>query len=987
MLKKYLTILFLGLIIKNYLYAQNFKNIAKEIGIEHYANRFGGGVCIFDYNNDGNEDIFLAGGINPCALYENKIDTFINVINECGIFIDPELVTTCSGACDIDNDGDLDLFVGGRSYYNNIPTILLFINNKSYFKLFHIYNDIIIKPNWVESISFGDVNLDGNIDIYLGNYQKNLNSIYNKQGNEIGYDVDCYPNTLLLNLGDLKFLDVSTMYAVNDYGCTFSGSFSDYDKDGDLDILIANDFGEWNNKGNKVLQNNYPLPYFKDVSDSLSFNDKMYGMSVATGDIDNDLENEYYVSNIGKNVLLKFNQNTSHFENLAPKEKVEREKEGNDYKTNWGSIFVDINNDSYIDLYSSSSYFDISFPRTAVYDLDNLYINNFGTFKDISKENNFNKYNSSRGCSSFDYNHDGKQDIIAQPVLMQNHLNDNFSYNTLFYKNIDTNTNCWIDIKLNGNNFNCDGIGCKIYLYSDKIELYKELQLGSQGHSSQSSNLLHFGLGSNNKIDSIIIYWPGLKDKQIIDENIKTNTINYINAPENYSIKPIDSIYLEHYNNQQARVLREQFYNKKNLPANINIITPNDLIFLWTDQLITILQESNGFTPPVSSMVISYIYISIYECLVLTHPDLNSLSNYLNIEYNEQYRKFQSENNNLNDDIIVINEAFYNAIKLFIPTISYTNEGIIDSLHNLINNRYNNDKIKQLREIYSSITGSIYKWTLNDSIGKIGYINNFPADYKYKKSDSTWRPTPAPFSSLFNFKSAMQPFWGERKCIIKENNLELSKSPYLFSTDTASSFYKEVYNVYNQSKQNTKEQSDIAKFWSDDFGTTPACHSLSITNQVTEQHNINYKDRIIILLKSSIALNDAFINCFKNKYYYNLLRPVTYIQRYIDSTWNALIPTPPFPEYPSCHSTQTAANATILKLNLNNTGLYDFSREKFGFPVKKINTFDDYANEVAISRFYGGVHYKFSNEEGLRLGKIIGKNINSTINNIIYKIK
>lgn len=969
----------------SYLYAQNFKNIAKEIGIEHYANRFGGGVCVFDYNNDGNEDIFLAGGINPCALYENKIDTFINTINECGIYIDPELITTCGGACDIDNDGDLDLFVGGRSYYNNIPTILLFINNNGYFKSYSIYNDITEKPNWVESIGFGDVNLDGNIDIYLGNYQKNLNSIYNKQGDEIGYEVDCYPNTLLLNLGNLRFLDVSGVYAVNDYGCTFSGSFSDYDKDGDLDILIANDFGEWNNKGNKVLQNNYPLPYFKEVSDSLSFNDKMYGMCVAIGDIDNDLENEYYVSNIGKNVLLKFNPDKLKFDDIASIYHIQREKEGNQYKTNWGSIFLDINNDSYIDLYSSSSYFDISFPRTAIYDLDNLYINNFGFFKDISKENKFNKYNSSRGCANFDFNHDGKQDIVAQPVLMQNHTNDNFSYNTLVYKNIDTNTNNWIDIKLNGNNFNCDGIGCKVYLYADKLELYKELQLGSQGHSSQNSNILHFGLGDKKNIDSIVIYWPGLEQKQIIKDKIKINSINYFNAPENYLLKLIDNTYLEQYNNRQTNILRKEFYNKKKFPNNINNISANDLIFLWTEQLISILQESNGFTPPVSSMVISYIYLSIYECLAFTHSDLNSMNKYLDIKYDNNYNELKFDEKTLNDSILVISEGFYNAIKLFVPTISYSNERFIDSLHNLISNKYNNDVAKQLKEKYKLISNSIYKWTLKDSIGKFGYINNFPADYKYMKSDSTWQPTPAPFSSLFNFKSAMQPFWGERKCIIKENNLELSKAPFLFSTDTSSTFYKEVYSVYIQSKQNTKEQSDIAKFWSDDFGTTPACHSLSITNQALEQQNINYKNRIIILLKSSIALNDAFINCFKNKYYYNLLRPVTYIQRYIDSSWNALIATPPFPEYPSCHSTQTSANATILKLNLNNTSLYDFSREKFGFPVKKIISFDEYANEVAKSRFYGGVHYKFSNEEGLRLGKIIGNNINYIINNIIYK--
>jgi hypothetical protein len=130
--------------------------------------------------------------------------------------------------------------------------------------------------------------------------------------------------------------------------------------------------------------------------------------------------------------------------------------------------------------------------------------------------------------------------------------------------------------------------------------------------------------------------------------------------------------------------------------------------------------------------------------------------------------------------------------------------------------------------------------------------------------------------------------------------------------------------------------------------------------------------------KLGIALSDAFLACWKAKYIYNLCRPVTYIRERIDSPWLPLIGTPPFPEYPSGHSSQSGAMAVVMADIFGPS--YSFTDmtngSNFGGP-RTFDSFEEAAQEAAVSRLYGGIHFETGNQAGLAMGEIVGANVNA----------
>jgi membrane-associated phospholipid phosphatase len=130
--------------------------------------------------------------------------------------------------------------------------------------------------------------------------------------------------------------------------------------------------------------------------------------------------------------------------------------------------------------------------------------------------------------------------------------------------------------------------------------------------------------------------------------------------------------------------------------------------------------------------------------------------------------------------------------------------------------------------------------------------------------------------------------------------------------------------------------------------------------------------------KVGIVLADSFIGCWNAKYEYNLLRPVTYIHERIDPNWNTLLNTPPFPEYPSGHSVQSGAVAAVLTdLFGDNYAFVDHTHEGRGFPPRSFASFTAFAEEAALSRLYGGIHYRRAIEAGLTQGECIGAQVNA----------
>ena len=209
--------------------------------------------------------------------------------------------------------------------------------------------------------------------------------------------------------------------------------------------------------------------------------------------------------------------------------------------------------------------------------------------------------------------------------------------------------------------------------------------------------------------------------------------------------------------------------------------------------------------------------------------------------------------------------------------------------------------------------------------------------------------------------------------------------PPTYSTNPLSPFFLEVQEVYDVGKNLTIEQRAIAEFWNDEpmKTPTPPGHSVALLRQVLDEQDATLHTAAIAFAKIGIGLHDSFVACWRAKYTYNLIRPITGIREHIDSSFDIPLDTPPFPEYPSGHSVQSAASARILS-NLFGEKYHFVDRTHNGrtdmhADTRTFASFDAFAREAAESRLYGGIHFRSAIERGLEQGRLIGENVNKLV--------
>jgi hypothetical protein len=186
--------------------------------------------------------------------------------------------------------------------------------------------------------------------------------------------------------------------------------------------------------------------------------------------------------------------------------------------------------------------------------------------------------------------------------------------------------------------------------------------------------------------------------------------------------------------------------------------------------------------------------------------------------------------------------------------------------------------------------------------------------------------------------------------------------------------------VYEAVNRLTPEQESIARFWSDDPGQTPTPpgHSISITTQVLRAADANLATAAEAYARVGMAVCDAFIACWYQKYVYNLIRPVTYLQRLVDPNWLPLLVTPPFPEYTSGHSVQSGAAFQVLTdLFGEGYSFVDHTHDDRGLAPRSFGSFLEAAEEAAISRLYGGIHFRAAIVNGIDQGRCIGRAVSA----------
>lgn len=498
-----------------------FSQDALSRGMKHVtvaSDFMGAAVAIFDYNNDGWQDVYLTGGLRPDKLYKNIGKGILSdVTASAGITASTTYKTTSVVTADLDNDGDREIIVGTA---RNHPLFVYRNNGDGTFTHITPSTGMSTIRNTMALVA-GDYDLDGKLDIYVINYVQVPRPLFNSTFDVVGYNHTCSPNEMYHNLGGLSFVEIGGSLGVDDTvhvptppgpvnsGCGLAGLFTDINGDYYPDLYVANDFGMFTQVGNAYFQNTYPSIGFQDLRAQSGLDAHIFGMGIAQGDYDRDGKLDLYVTNLGNNILYR--QTTPGvFEDKTAFAGVADGKDLNNLNVvGWGTAFFDIDNDGYEDLYVSNGYVPAAKSyETSINESNKLFRNlRNGQFEDVTAAANVLDNKSHRGMAVGDLDNDGDEDMIVTKLVPTGVPVENY---VLYYVNGQNQPHHWIQVSLRGNGTTAslDAFGSTVKVYYANSHAVKAVAGGSS-HSSQNSSVTHFGLFTNNSVDSVVVYWPG----------------------------------------------------------------------------------------------------------------------------------------------------------------------------------------------------------------------------------------------------------------------------------------------------------------------------------------------------------------------------------------------------------------------------------------------------------------------------------------------
>lgn len=271
---------------------------------------------------------------------------------------------------------------------------------------------------------------------------------------------------------------------------------------------------------------------------------------------------------------------------------------------------------------------------------------------------------------------------------------------------------------------------------------------------------------------------------------------------------------------------------------------------------------------------------------------------------------------------------------------------------------------------------------------------SFPK-YAIQEQDQFWKPTPP------DYMEGIEPHWKSiRPLVIPRADAFDPKAPLEIDMSPNSPFYAQLMEVYEKGKKVTQkndenEEARIAAFWDCNpyvsnykghamFAVkkiTPGGHWMGITKIASQKAGSSYDETIEAYLYVTAALFDGFISCWDTKWKTLVVRPETLIHQYVDEEWRPKLQTPPFPEYTSGHSVISSAAALALtKIYGDEFDFVDTTEEKFGIPARSFSSFVQASQEAAISRLYGGIHYRMAIEQGIIQGRAVGDYVTTHLN-------
>lgn len=503
---------------------QVFTEVAQSSGIDFLPvalSYMGGGVAWFDYDNDGWEDLYMTGCSQPDKLYRNLGDgSFEDVSDAAGIIITQDANTQGVTTADVDRDGDVDVFVTTWRYLGTndyAPNYLLLNNGDGTFSNATEAAGLTMETFSV-SAAFLDINSDGWIDLWVGAYVIDPGFVYDDKGMIIGFDHVCDQDRLYLGGIGGVFSLAPESYGAQNAGCTLALRGTDADMDGDTDLLIANDFGEWGIP-NKFYQNAFPEASLNDVASVTGSATQMYAMGIATGDYDHDYDLDHYITNLGSNVLLD-QWDPMLFDDVAALAGIQNSGWDGLLSTSWATGFADFDHDTWEDLFVVNGHVSTIDPvDNHVFDPNKLYRNlGDGTFEDVSDASGFADVGVGRGGALCDYDKDGDLDVVVMNISNPAAPDPEA---VRLYRN-DTGTGNWLALDLSGTTSNLEAIGAQIEVHSNGLMQLREISGGGDTHCSQHSRKVHVGLGEASVVDSVVVHWPSGLVSQLQGPDINT---------------------------------------------------------------------------------------------------------------------------------------------------------------------------------------------------------------------------------------------------------------------------------------------------------------------------------------------------------------------------------------------------------------------------------------------------------------------------------
>jgi hypothetical protein len=310
--------------------------------------------------------------------------------------------------------------------------------------------------------------------------------------------------------------------------------------------------------------------------------------------------------------------------------------------------------------------------------------------------------------------------------------------------------------------------------------------------------------------------------------------------------------------------------------------------------------------------------------------------------------------------------------KLILAGLTDANKASIDSMELVNHNRFklstSNSVLTRSQAFGRAIASAIYNWSTTDNfnLSSVGYI---PPPV----IPSSWVPTPPAFATV-------GPFLKDSRPLLESSLTAIAPQiPVPFSEDKSSQFYKAAKEVYEIGKNLTDARKATANWWADaggaGFGIPAPYHALSIITWVQEDRKAKLWQAAEVYAKTGIAMKDGGIITFRSKYHYNLIRPLTYIQRNIDATWQPYLVNPPYPDYTSGLVGFYGPFIQVLKRAYGDIDVTDNAYDWRGLPARHYTSLSNLLDEASVSRVYAGIHYRFTQDMSIKVGKVLGDEI------------